>query len=353
MYEDVTYEDILERMLGRVPSTLDKREGSLIYNALAPAAVELQLMYIELDTILNETFADKATREFLVRRCKERMIIPSEATNATLKGEFTPTNIDVTGQRFNVDDLNYIVTEKIADGVYQVQCETAGIIGNQYLGQLIPMENINGLETAELTDVLIPGEDEEDTESLRQRYFDSFDSQAFGGNRKDYLEKINGISGVGGTKLIRAWDGGGTVKAVILNSEFNAASSILVNLVQSGIDPKQDGNGDGLAPIDHIVTIVSAEELSITVRSTFDFSNGYSFEDLKSQIESAVSSYFLGLRKEWADQEHTIVRISQIESKLLSIQGIIDVTNTTLNGEGANLTLKFEEIPIFGGVADD
>ena len=44
MYENVTYEDILQRMLDRVPDSMDKREGSIIYDALAPAAVELQLM---------------------------------------------------------------------------------------------------------------------------------------------------------------------------------------------------------------------------------------------------------------------------------------------------------------------
>lgn len=40
MYENVTYEDILQRMLDRVPDSMDKREGSIIYDALAPAAVE-------------------------------------------------------------------------------------------------------------------------------------------------------------------------------------------------------------------------------------------------------------------------------------------------------------------------
>ena len=44
MYEEVTYEEILERMLERVPDDMDKREGSLIYDALAPAAIELQIM---------------------------------------------------------------------------------------------------------------------------------------------------------------------------------------------------------------------------------------------------------------------------------------------------------------------
>ena len=49
----MTYEEILQRMLDRVPNNIDKQEGSIISNALAPAAVELAQMYIEVERILN------------------------------------------------------------------------------------------------------------------------------------------------------------------------------------------------------------------------------------------------------------------------------------------------------------
>ena len=44
------------------------------------------------------------------------------------------------------------------------------------------------------------------TEDLRQRYFDSFEEKAFGGNVRDYLEKTNAIPGVGSTKVTRVWN---------------------------------------------------------------------------------------------------------------------------------------------------
>ena len=95
MYENVTFETILERMLARVPSTMDKREGSVIYDAIAPAAIELQNMYIELDTVLNETFADTANLFYLKKRTAERGISQILATNAVLQGEFTPSTLTV------------------------------------------------------------------------------------------------------------------------------------------------------------------------------------------------------------------------------------------------------------------
>lgn len=398
MYEDTTYEVILQRMLGRVPDKLDKREGSVIWDTHSPTAVELQILYLELDTILKEAYGDTASREYLILRCRERGIAPYAATKAVLRGEFTPTNIDVAGQRFSIETMNYTVTEKIADGIYQVECETPGIVGNQQLGTMIPIEYIKGLATAELTDVLIPGEDEEDTEDLRARYFDSFQEKAFGGNRQDYLEKTNAIPGVGSTKVTRVWNAdispadmipkesvetwyngirdtltgevrywldsvfhaakekklttGGTVLLTIINSELGPASDALVQTVQTAIDPEINaGEGYGLAPIGHVVKVESAEAREVVVKTTLTFEPGYGWENLQSLLEEAVSSYLLELRKEWADAPYLIVRISQIDTRLLNVRGVVDVQNTSVNGSGNNLNLGKYEIPVLGGVS--
>lgn len=395
---DVTYEEILERMLARVSDKFDKREGSVIFDTHSPTAIELQLLYVELNTLIAEAYGDSASREFLIRRCKERGITPYEATKAILKGEFTPKNIDVTGQRFNISSLNFIVLEKIADGEYQVQCETPGIVGNQQLGTMIPIEYIEGLETAELTGVLIPGEDEEDTEDLRKRYFDSFNEKAFGGNVQDYLEKTNAIPGVGSTKVTRVWNGdirpadmiptakvktwyesiigtlnqevapwlsniymaaaekklttGGTVLLTILNSDYGVASDTLIQTVQNTIDPAENaGEGYGLAPIGHVVSVKSAKEVTVTLKTKITFDTGYSWSNLQNSIDTAVQDYLLELRKGWADTAYLVVRISQIETRLLSIKGVVDIENTKINGSTDSLTLGRYEIPVFGGAS--
>lgn len=397
MYEDITYEKILDRMLARVPDKFDKREGSVIWDTHSPTAIELQILYIELDRILREAYGDTASSEFLILRCRERGIIPHEATKTVLKGEFVPADIDVGGQRFNIGALNYAVGEKIADGEYRVVCETAGKTGNQFLGVMTPMEYIKGLKTAELTEILIPGEDEEETEDLRQRYFASFDENAFGGNRADYLEKTNAIPGVGRTKVTRIWNSGisptdmipkesverwyndsrdtfgeevqcwldavfhaakqkklttgGTVLLTIINSEFGIASDTLVQTVQTIMDPEENaGEGYGFAPIGHVVKVESAAAREVCVRADITFDTGYGWENLQNSIEEAVSAYLLELRKAWADTPGLIVRVSQIENRILGITGILDIRDTCLNGFAQNLILEKYEIPVFGGV---
>ena len=112
-YSSMTYEVILQRMLDRVPDNMDKREGSIIYDALAPAARELADLYAEFGEIETESYADTASREYLIKRAAERGITPHPATNAIVKGVFTPTDIEIPiGTRFNSDNLNYIVISK-------------------------------------------------------------------------------------------------------------------------------------------------------------------------------------------------------------------------------------------------
>ncbi len=350
MYEEITYEDILDRMLDRVPDDMDKREGSLIYDALAPAAVEMQLMYIELDVILKEAFADTASRKYLIRRAAERGITPVPATKAVLKGEFAPEIIEIPiGSRFRCGGLNYEVKEKAGNGEYLLECETEGKAGNTVFGNLIPIEYIEGLETAVLTMLLAPGTEEEKTESIKERYFASFKSREFGGNIKDYKKKSLEIPGVGAVKVYPVWNGGGTVKLTILDSEYNKASSYLLGRVQQEIDPSQDGSGIGLAPIGHVVTVETPEEYTVNVNANVVYDTGYSFELLGTQISGVIDSYLYELRKRWEEQA-IVIRKTQIESRILGIMGVIDITEITLNGKEENIIMDEDYIPVMGEV---
>ena len=71
MFEYMTFDKIIHDMLENIPNGLDKREGSVLYNALAPVALELQNAYIEMDTILNLTFVDTTEGIYLTKKCHE------------------------------------------------------------------------------------------------------------------------------------------------------------------------------------------------------------------------------------------------------------------------------------------
>ena len=352
MYGEVTFDVIMQKMLNRIPSTFDKREGSIIYDALAPAAAELAQLYIQLDVVLNQTFADTATHEYLEKRCAERGIMRIPATYAVVQGVFTPTDVDVLGERFSCGIYNYTVTSG-SNGVYQLTCETSGEVPNAVSGQLIPINYISGLQTANITALLIPGENTEDDDSLRERYFDSLSSQAFGGNVADYKEKTKVIDGVGGVKVTPVWNGGGTVLLTITASDYSVPTSALINKVQTLIDPTQNkGEGKGIAPIGHVVTVKGVVAKEITIATQITYQNGWDWESTHSYVENTIDEYFQSLSKEWEDMNNIVIRISAVEQRILACPGVLDIQDTTLNGTPKNLQLGEHEIPVRGDVSD-
>lgn len=354
IFEDKDYETILKNMLDRVPNTLDKREGSIIYDAIAPAAAELTKMYMELKYSIDLVFADTAVEEYLDKLCNQIGVYRNEATCSIKQGEFYDENnelmdIDI-GKRFTCENLYWCAKEKISTGIYKMQCETLGTIGNNTTGNLIPVDYVEKLNTAILTNLLIPGEDTEDDETLRKRYLETSNKMAFGGNIEDYKEKTKALNGVGAVKVIPVWNGGGTVKLIILNSNYDVASTVLVNNIQEEICPELTDKGMGIAPIGHKVTVVTPTKKQINVTANITLSSTATLTNVQNLIEEALEKYFLDLRKNWEDSESLIVRIAQIEAIILNVDGIIDISNTTINNQENNIEITKEYVPFLGNV---
>ena len=363
MYEDLTQAEILKRMLDNVSNDVDKREGSIIYDATAPAAIEFFLLYVALNYFYKNTFADTADREWLIRRAKERGLSPTTATQAKVKAVFVPDTVEVDiGASFSYDDLNYTVIEKIKAGEYYMTCDTAGSVGNQPPGALIPNDYISGLQTAKLTEVIVPGDDEEETEHFRERYLASFDNQAYGGNITDYKSKVNAISGVGGCKIYPVWNGGGTVKVVFMTSEYKVPTTEFVDEVQTYLDPiPNNGEGIGIAPIGHTVTVQGVTTSNVAIELHITLQSGEDISSYKTEILSIIDDYFSELNEKWPDtkidkttvkkNKGIIIRTAQIESRILNLDGILDVSHTKLNGIEENLELGVDELAVRGDVS--
>lgn len=403
MFENMTYEALLKSALARVPSAVDKREGSMAMNGVAPSMAELAQLYIAADFVFQATYLATAPREYLIKRAADRNMAPYPASAAVFRAEF---NIEVpVGTRFSCEDLNFAVTARMGDAdtatglSHQVTCETVGAAANDYSGTLLPIEYVDGLTRAELVELLIPGDDEEDTEVFRQRVLDSLQSQAFGGNQADYTEKVLAISGVSAVKVHPIWNDdidpaslipsaevtawyestvgslapnvaawltavhtaaslkkltvGGTVKLVIMASNNTAPSEVLIEEVQTAVDPTQNaGEGLGFAPIGHVVHVTGVELETVDITLNLTYAAGWTWEAVKSYVEAVIDGYFDELAQSWASSEYLTVRISQIESRILSECSamITDIGGTKINGEEANLVLGPDSIPVRGGL---
>lgn len=339
----MTYEEILQDALDRVPDTFDKREGSVIYDALAPCCYELALAYADMERKLKNTYAGTAEREGLILRAAEIDLTPNPATYAIRKGVFTPANIDVLNQMFNLEDLNFIATRKISDGVYEMTCQTIGEVGNYGSGTIIPVNYINGLQTATLeAEVLVYGEEEESTEDFRQRYFETLKNEAIDGNIAQYKKWCNEYSGIGNAKIFPLWNGANTVKVSILNSENGVASSQLVDAFQNYLDPNSKGLGNGKAPIGAIVTVSTATTKTINISATVTLKAGYTSI---IGLEDDLREFFKSIA-----YIKSVVSYIAVGAVIFDNESIDNVTNLKINNSTSDIPLGDEEIAILGTV---
>ena len=327
MFEDKTYENILDDMLENVPSDVDTREGSVIYDALAPIAMEIAQAYSDLSVIMDECFADTASYYYLIKRSAERGILAKEGTQAVVKIKTTPTDVDVPlGSEFNIGELLYTVTEKVQDGEYLISCEDTGTEGNSISDECVPVDYIEGLEEVEVVSMDTYGTDDEDAESLRNRYFSSFDEVAFGGNTADYKQKAETLPEVAACVVYPAWNGGGTVKLVCSGEKPDNHDFTYSSIASDDLQSIQE-YFDGISPIGHEVTVESVDNITIGIMATITTDGSISRDDvIYKELLPRFRAYLEELRKDW-DGSIITVRGSRVETDILSIKGVVDVSN--------------------------
>jgi len=337
VFEDKTFENILNEMLSRVPSNVDKREGSIIYDALAPVAYELAQAYYLLRNYVDLYFVDTAVSEYLDRKAADYGITRKPATSAIRKIE-TTGSIPI-GSRWGLSGTTYRVNEMIATNVYSATCEQVGTIGNAYSGPLENIDNITDV-TATLTDIIVSGSDEETDEELRERIREYLISPAQNGNMAQYLKWATEYPGIGAAKVFPLWNGGNTVKIAITNSQYLPAEPALVQEFQNYIDPNSEGLGNGVAPIGAKVTVTGGTPITINVEANVVLNEGYTEPE---GAEEAISQYLASI----VFKKNT-VSYMKIGSALLDCPSIADLSNLKVNSGTGDIALTGDEIPVLG-----
>lgn len=340
MFEGMTYEAILEDMMNRISDDLDKREGSIIYDALAPAAFHLAQIYFGLDFLVDLASGDTAVAEYLDRIVADYGLTRKAATYATRK--ITTSGPVEIGTRWGISDTVYAVTGLITTNNYQATCEQLGSIGNAYTGALDNIDNVSGV-TAALTDILIPGVDEESDETLRERYRQYLANPAQNSNLAQYKQWAMGFSGIGRAKITPLWNGGNTIKIAITDSNYQPAGTTLVDDFQEYIDPGASGLGNGVAPIGSKATVISGTAKNIGVTADVTLSDGYTEPEGTAK---AISDYLASITF-----EKNSVNYMRIGSTLLDCPSIADINNLKVNTGTVDIPLAGEEIPILNNLS--
>lgn len=345
----------LEEMMEQVPNDIDKREGSIVYDAIAPAAMVMSVRALDMANYLKQAHIETATGEFLDSFASDRGTNRESATYTKVKANIVDdnknvvTSVDINDTFASVanEPIFYHVISKNDDGTFILQANDAGSYANQYVGQIIPVTANDSVSWAEITEVSVPAKDAEDDESLRSRLLSPNSYIAYGGNVADYKKMIEDkLNDVGAVQVYSAWQGGGTVKLVILDNTLNLPTKTLINEVQNAIDPVDNSAlGYGLAPIGHKVTVVAPDLLNVSVNIDVVSDNKVSKDVLNNAIKNSINNYFIGLRKSWdkSSNNHydlTVYR-SQILAVVLQTEHVVNAELPKLNGNESDIELTF------------
>ncbi|OES45801.1 baseplate J/gp47 family protein [Domibacillus iocasae] len=344
MFEQYTYEALLEEMLNDTGDEFDISETSPLYASYAKTAAMAANAYRSLDRVLELVFVATSEGDYLKMKTAEMDIVAESATPAVRSGTFNvPPPID---SRFSAEELYFTVIQ--SDPVL-LECETAGVIGNTLPAGtvLLPLETIDGLQTAVLGEVLVLGQDEEDPDALKLRYEERITDPAASGNNAHYRQWALEVSGVGAVKVFANWNGADTVKVVIVDEDYQPPSAVLVQQAQQYIDPVA-GMGEGQAPASSFVTVESATSISINVTSTLVLTTATTLETVKETFAASLKEYMKTLT--FREGVEPIIRLRQLGALLLNINGVVDYAGLMINGLEDNLILQEVEAPIVGTV---
>lgn len=366
-----TYQNLLNAMLAQVSNTFDKRDTGPIQTALGPAAYALEEFYVGLNQVQQSAFVQTAVGSDLDLLSAWAGITRYPASAAVRLGVFN-ASVNI-GARFSTvngtNSINFTVTATatVSDPqsgsyYYQLTAETPGTIGNDYSGPILPITSVPGLTSAQITDILVAGDDEETDDDLRSRVIEALNNRPFGGNIAAYRQYVLAIDGVGGVQVYPVWNGGGTVKLSILGSDWSPASSTLIENIQNAVDPPPNqGLGLGMAPIGAQVTVVAPTEVTVNVSATLTLSPGYSIGQVQPLVETALATYIQSIVEAWdtnvsatAVQYSADVYISRVTAVLVGVTGVVNATNVQINSASTDLSLTetgtTQQIPVLGTV---
>nr|DAZ69206.1 MAG TPA: Baseplate J like protein [Caudoviricetes sp.] len=362
-----TFDGLMQQCLARIPDDFDKRQGSVIYDAIAPCIVEIAKNYQQLQLFYMNTYLMTASGNSLDYRCYDYGIDRLQPTYAQrlakcLDKDAQPTDIEIGTRYSTISDISpiyYKCTEKLDTGSFVLECETEGTVGNEYVGELLPIEYNKNLGSIVISTIYKPARDLETDDELRERTLEWLRNKPFGGNVQDYVNWCTEYDGIGQVQVYPTWNGGGTVKLSIIDPSNNTCSPEFIEQVKEYFDPEPYATGLGQAPIGHNVTVVTATEKEINISADVMLDETYEQGQIKEPCKQAIQGYIDELRSEWGERDRLnkyslTVAIFKIIVALNTVSGIINVTNVTINGESTDLELTEDklkqELPKLGEV---
>lgn len=342
MFNIPNSDEILKSLQEQCTSPYSKFEGTFEYDVFSSNAIEFMKTYVELGELYKVAFGDTSYSDFLTMRAKESGVIRKAATHATGFVIVKGNGIVPKGGHFSTaSGILFEATEEyIVNGTQRIEVRAveAGTAGNVNANTITTISmSIPGIISVNNTEATSDGFEEETDDMLRERYLLHVRYPGTSGNTMHYYEWAMSIPGVGGAKIIPVWNGPGTVKVIIVNSEFKPASEKLVNAVKNYIE--------SVRPTTAMVTVSSAINKPINVSAVIE---GRDFN--LSTFKNLMQAYLIELEKMVITRDEKVkLSIAKIGSIILDA-GAVDYQNLRINNSDKSIVINVDDLPILGTV---
>lgn len=343
--DEQIYDLVLTDAISRVPEKYSTSQDSPVFNGVAPACYEVADTLKIMRKNLKQSFGVTATGIYLDNLAKEIGLDRFKATYSLKKAEFKNSdevNIDVPiGSRFAKDEYTFTVTKKLETGIYEILSEQAGSVTNSIVGDITAIDNLPvDIASAKILSTVQQAVDDETDEQLRSRYLQKVREPATSGNIYHYKRWALEVEGVGNSKIFPLYNGNGTVKVMIVTTDFAPADEGLIKKVAAHIQT--------LRPIGATVTVTTAKLKDISITAQIVTTPNANFELITQEFKEKLKQYFKeAIQLNFIDTKtlNYVISLAQIGRVLLETTNILDYMSLKLNDSTNNIVFQAEEIP--------
>lgn len=350
-------EEIQQRMMSELPEGIDDMPGGFPYDFTMPTAIEKsELIQFHMVRTLMLMFPMWAWGEWLDLHAAKEGIERRPAGYASGKINVTgdPGTIIPKGTIFCTEAtesssaLEYSSDESTVipdDGIAEISVTSVdpGKESNINANKIkFLLNNIKGISSVKNPEAITGGTDIESDESLRQRIEEKCTQEevSYIGNDADYTRWAKEVVGVGDCIVDETWNGPGTVKLIIVDSNGSPANEKLIQDVYEHI-VSPDDRSKRLLPAGGIkLTIAPA-----TIKSVSYTCTGIVYDET-TDIPTIISSFETLVLQEYSKSKFDGVLIyNQIRPLITDIPGVSDFDTFLINGSEENIVLDKGEYP--------
>lgn len=344
LFEDVTPEQILERILNRMDTDLQTREGSYAYDQAAPIAWEIWRQLMTLDELIDAFYVGPESGKYLDDHARLFAMARREGTRAEAELKLTGrSGVTVPAETafFTEAGLEFrLASDAVIWNGSAVGRLKAAQVGSRYnvaAGSVTQiLRTIPGLEKFESSPAE-GGTDPETDAALFERIDEHRKRPPTSGNVVHYREWALSVDGVGAVRVTPLWNGPGTVKVLIAGYDRRPVDDAVVAACAEYIESQR--------PVGADVTVASAQAVPVDIAINVVLSPGASLDGVQEAFVSKLDTYLSAIAF-----EENIVYTRRVGALLLGVDGVVDYSMVTLNDVHGNLILDGDSVPIPGEV---